>query len=406
MDMERKTFTLRDLDENFWEKVLTVSLEHSSGPGGWGCLWIVTSEKREYFIGFEGFPYNEYHLEEFSPLFKRKDKVTDYKHPYEAEDKGWKYICKEGTLVRDDFYAGFMKVYENEKRKRSYIHIPDIAAKVLKTENLERFDYEETVKLQEKRDAKWRAIEEKRERLKLTGEHFQWRSLYYNNDADMFENGKYTLIFKEVEGKVVGYRFSILYQKEEESPLHLQLSAETEAYNLFEKRYDDVQGDLYYENVKSQSLGVWGFGGADQTLNQYEINHPGDFVRSFQTLEEAQNYAIAITNIRNYANKENLIQDLDNPKRKYKNLLRQYEAVAAFKENYQEMLEIVSQYEYPDVSCAGGKYIFDDVKEKMKIDEGLLEEMWKYIPQVLGKRVQEHAKKMILECREHLKTEK
>lgn len=404
--MERKTFTLSDLDENFWEKVLTVSLEHSSGPGGWGCLWIVTSEKREYFIGFEGFPYNEYHLEEFSPLFRRKGKVTDYKHPYEVEDKGWKYIYKEGTLVRDDFYAGFMKVYENEKGKRNYIHIPDIAVKVLKTENLERFDYEETVKLQEKRDAKCRAIEEKKERLKLTGEHFQWRSLYYNNDADMFENGKYALIFKEVEGKVVGYRFSILYQKEEESPLHLQLSAETEAYNLFEKRYDDVQGDLYYENVKSQSHGVWGFGGTDQTLNQYEINHPGDFVRSFQTLEEAQNYAIAITNIRNYANKENLIQDLDNPKRKYKNLLRQYEAVAAFKENYQEMLEIVRQYEYPDASCAGGKYVFDDVKERMKIDEGLLGEMWKYIPQVLGKRVQEHAKKMILECREHLKIEK
>ena len=266
--MERKTFTLSDLDENFWEKVLTVSLEHSSGPGGWGCLWIVTSEKREYFIGFEGFPYNEYHLEEFSPLFRRKDKVTDYKHPYEAEDNGWKYICKEGTLVRDEFYDEFIKVYEEEKRKEHYyIHIPDIAAKVLKTENLERFDYEETVKLQEKRDAKWRAIEEKRERLKLTGEHFQWRSLYYNNDSDMFENGKYTLIFKEVEGKVVGYRFSILYQKEEESPLHLQLSAETEAYNLFEKRYDDVQGELYYENVKSQSLGVWGVGGADQTLN-------------------------------------------------------------------------------------------------------------------------------------------
>ena len=117
-------------------------------------------------------------------------------------------------MVRDEFYDEFIKVYEEEKRKEHYyIHIPDIAAKVLKTENLERFDYEETVKLQEKRDAKWRAIEEKRERLKLTGEHFQWRSLYYNNDSDMFENGKYTLIFKEVEGKVVGYRFSILYQK-------------------------------------------------------------------------------------------------------------------------------------------------------------------------------------------------
>lgn len=137
MDKERKTFTLSDLDETFWEKVLTVSLEHSSGLGGWGCLWIVTSEKREYFIGFEGFPYNEYHLEEFSPLFKRKDKITDYKHPYEAEDNGWKYICKEGTLVRSDFYDEFMKVYEEENRKeRYYIHILDIAAKALQTEKL------------------------------------------------------------------------------------------------------------------------------------------------------------------------------------------------------------------------------------------------------------------------------
>ena len=402
MDRKRRTFKLSDLDETFWEKVITVSLEHSSGLGGWGCLWIVTSEKREYFIGFEGFPYNEYHLEEFSPLFKRKDKVTDYKHPYAVEKNGWKYIWKEKTLVRDDFYDEFMKVYENEKGKRNYIHIPDITAKVLKTEKLERFDYEETVKLQEKWDAEWKAREEKRERLKLTEEHFHWKSLYYNNDADMFENGKYALIFKEVEGKVVGYRFSVLYQKREESPLHLRLSAKTEAYNLFEKQYDDVQGDLYYEKVESQSLGAWGFGGADQTLNQYEINCPGEFVRSFKKLEEAQKYAVAITNIRNYANKENLIQDLENPKRKYKNLLRKYETAAAFKQYYSEILELVSQYEYPDASCAGGKYIFDDVKEKMKIDEGLLGEMWKYVPQVLGKRAQKHAEEMILECWKNL----
>ena len=104
-----------------------------------------------------------------------------------------------------------------KKGKRNYIHIPDIAAKVLKTEKLERFDYEETVKLQEKWDAEWKAREEKRGAFKTdTEEHFHWKSLYYNNDADMFENGKYALIFKEVEGNVVGYRFSVLYQKGEE----------------------------------------------------------------------------------------------------------------------------------------------------------------------------------------------
>jgi len=38
----------------------------------------------------------------------------------------------------------------------------------------------------------------------------------------------------------------------------------------------------------------------------------------------------------------------------------------------------------------------------MKIDEGLLGEMWKYVPQVLGKRAQKHAEEMILECRKNL----
>lgn len=99
---------------------------------------------------------------------------------------------------------------------------------------------------------------------------------------------------------------------------------------------------------------------------------------------------------------ENVALILENPKRKYKNLLRKYETAAAFKQYYSEILELVSQYEYPDASCAGGKYIFDDVKEKMKIDEGLLGEMWKYVPQVLGKRAQKHAEEMILECWKNL----
>ena len=35
MDMKRRTFTLNDLDETFWKKVLLVNLVHSSGMGGW-----------------------------------------------------------------------------------------------------------------------------------------------------------------------------------------------------------------------------------------------------------------------------------------------------------------------------------------------------------------------------------
>ncbi len=83
--------------------------------------------------------------------------------------------------------------------------------------------------------------------------------------------------------------------------------------------------------------------------------------------------------------------------------MRKYEAVTAFEHYYPEILEIVRQYEYPDESCAGGKYIFNEVKEQLQIDEALLGELWEYIPRILGKRVQEHAKKMLVECREKLK---
>lgn len=71
MDLKKKTFELYELHAKFWEKVILVAIENSSGLGGWGCLWIVTNEPRTYFIGFEGFPYDERRLEEFAPLFKK-----------------------------------------------------------------------------------------------------------------------------------------------------------------------------------------------------------------------------------------------------------------------------------------------------------------------------------------------
>lgn len=93
--------------------------------GGWGCLWIVTSEARCYFIGFEGFPYNERKLEEFAPLFK---KSTTYQYRFAAEEGGWwKYISNRKILIRKDFYDAFMKIYEEEDRwARGGYHYADL----------------------------------------------------------------------------------------------------------------------------------------------------------------------------------------------------------------------------------------------------------------------------------------
>ena len=40
------TFKLSDLNQNFWEKVLFIQITHSSGLGGPGAIWIITSEMK------------------------------------------------------------------------------------------------------------------------------------------------------------------------------------------------------------------------------------------------------------------------------------------------------------------------------------------------------------------------
>ena len=36
MGLERKTFALEELNDNFWGKVILVNIQNSTGMGGWG----------------------------------------------------------------------------------------------------------------------------------------------------------------------------------------------------------------------------------------------------------------------------------------------------------------------------------------------------------------------------------
>ena len=79
-------------------------------------------------------------------------------------------------------------------------------------------------------------------------------------------------------------------------------------------------------------------------------------------MQEAKDYAIAVCNLRNYVNKENIIEDLDNSKRKNKNYLRLYKGLNEFNKHYQEILNIVCKYDYPS-SMYHYNYLFDEIKE-------------------------------------------
>lgn len=88
VDFVNKTFELSDMDDKFWDKVIFINIWPSSGMGGPGSLWIVTADKKEFFISFQKFPYSEGSLGEFTPILKYKEKDFCYEHPYEAEKKG------------------------------------------------------------------------------------------------------------------------------------------------------------------------------------------------------------------------------------------------------------------------------------------------------------------------------
>ena len=50
MDSTNNTFTLDELDAEFWESALFVKVQHSSGLGGWGDIEIITNEKIMYLM--------------------------------------------------------------------------------------------------------------------------------------------------------------------------------------------------------------------------------------------------------------------------------------------------------------------------------------------------------------------
>lgn len=408
VDLEKMTFELSDLDETFWEKVVFINIWPTTGLGGTGSLWFITDDKKMYYISFHTFPYSETRLGEFTPLLNWK-KNEEGEYIYEAEEKGWKCIEDENVLLRNDFYDAFMTVYRDDGRRKSLgwkkDHMPLLAGMALGLEGEpECFIEAEADKFRIERLRFLKELEETRKKRELTEAYFEWKPIHTNNIKSNGEVGLYTLLFKDEDNKTVGYKFSIVYQREEISPLHYYgKDSRIEAYNLFEKRYDDVQGPLSYlpEDTGNE------FGQSRDYINRYyantfsnsEINDFGSFVRSFSALEEAKLYAVAVTNIRNYVNKENIIMDLENPARVCRNRLRKYGAILEYGKVCNQILEIVRNYEQKDKITSGGGLIFREILHRTGMKEELLCEMWKYIPMVLSKEEQEKAQKIVEECR-------
>lgn len=108
IDRTNRTFTLEDVNEELFQRVVFVDYCRNSGLGGRGAIEFLTENGEEYFFSFRN-ERIESILKEITPFLKK-----DFNHHNNITDYGWKYIYEGyGTelFIRDDFAETFFSTY-------------------------------------------------------------------------------------------------------------------------------------------------------------------------------------------------------------------------------------------------------------------------------------------------------
>ena len=407
---DNKTFDLSDLTEEFWETVVFFHVYHSSGLGGPGALWLVTKDKKKYYLGFEDLPFNEYSLaENLHPMFAQKSEMIDGRYPYVIEDDGWIYLKGKdqiiwgNSLIREDVYEAFREVALDKKMVKEkvfmgYHNLPDIVGLALGTDSLERVDYIRSVKAQEELNKRIKEAEEEHERVKLLPEHFIWKPMHENNMAVNPVVGEYALIVNRTEDGITAQKFTIVFQMHMSEPMRLEPQKGIESYVLFEKSYHDFFGpieyppaenkwqnkDDYFQSARHElAFFKW------TSLSDGDMYDYGRFVRCFDTKEAAKEYALCFANANSHiiGNRNTIIRE-QTLEEDHERRIERYEAYQNYRQYYKEIMDIVANFDgYPSNSSGGGRYLFDAILEGVpEITEKQLKIIWGDIPKVLEKR--------------------
>lgn len=87
-------------------------------------------------------------------------------------------------------------------------------------------------------------------------------------------------MLRDVGGIAEGLRISIEYQVEEIEPFGRYSNAPIEQYILYEKNYGRIDGKLSFRNPEdTHEVSSYSF--MKDTLNDYDLNNPGTFIRAF-----------------------------------------------------------------------------------------------------------------------------
>lgn len=392
--MEKKVFDLKDLNEDFWKKVVFFRIEFGSA---WSMMpdsfEIVTIDKKKFFMDLDVCG----NWSNLNPMFSHKSVMENgrYRTKFQIEDEGWHSIKEEFdgggyAYIRGDLYDDYKKAVKGKGKIYDSIVI---VAGIMGVEHLEEY-IEITTK--KRRDAIIAAREE-RERNKYLPEDLLWKQMHVNNIKSNPVFGEYTLLINRQEEKLVAMKFTIVYQPYHVKPMLIDSQKGTERYVLFEKTYYDFYGSIDYPSCEEtlnhfdSKLDMAFFDWA--CLSVGDMTSYGSFLCSFSTADEAKEYALCYANANSHiaGNQKTMVTHLD-PKEDHRIRVERYEAYQAYRKYYKEIMEVVVNYDgYPDAGSGGGGFLIDEILRKVpQLTEKQLKFFIKDIPFVLEKRTQDY----------------
>jgi hypothetical protein len=187
-----------------------------------------------------------------------------------------------------------------------------------------------------------------------------------------------------------------LFQKQQSSPLRIEPNKEPECYILFEKSYNEVYGPAYYpKNGDEDDV----FGDSYQmraflkwiSFDEDDMDDYGEFIRCFQTLEEAKEYVLVFANVNSlfYGDKKTVIDKID-PKEDHEKRIKRYEAYQMFRKHYKEIIDAVLDFDYSNMSGGVGSYfVIKHIIERVpELSRDMLYYFWEDLPLTLSKSTQ------------------
>ena len=386
-------FTLKDLTEDVYKKVVAAYYSNSSGLGGPGTVRLITEDCIQYEIGMdmmredefnEGPGYELMRVANKIPLFAIDDSDREDRYDrvhFEVEKEGWTFRKPFGAyyLIRNDYLEindqeGKTFVDSEDNTHRTILHPFGQIGMYLMSQGKtpKTFIYEGTKAYRIYLIEKWEKYAAEKERVRIRPEDVTWLPIYANNvkceivgDPVCDYQGEYLLLVRsdEKEG-VVAEKWSIVPQWKDR---RISRDGEIMCYNLFVKEYDrGIEGPLRYPEPTGELDDTykrwWTFRGID-------VNNHGRFVFSHRTIEDAKEEALKHatgTIAWGGYNRENLITDYPSKEVEERIIYEKYWPYVLLEENFEKILRIVTEFEYGPTRGGEG-WLISELTEKLGI---------------------------------------